>query len=110
MRELMLASKTLPELACCDRTDENKVAGCQSQVWLAFNTTEAKFQAWSDAKIIRGVLAVLLEVANSHPQAITAQTYINYMQEIGLHRHLSQSRANGITAVIHRLCSVHPRP
>lgn len=104
MRELMLASKALPVLPLEQRTDENKVSGCQSQVWLLFDEQQTRFLAWSDAKIIRGVLAVLLEKANGHSIRLDESAYVGYMHELGLHRYLSESRANGITAVIRRLC------
>ncbi len=104
MREIMLASKALPALAETERTDESKVAGCLSQVWLA-NSGQGSLQAWSDSKIIRGVLAVLIEKA-CEDLPMTAEDYQNYLVRLGMERYLSESRTSGIRHVIQRLVSV----
>lgn len=104
MREIMLASKALPALAEADRTDENKVAGCLSQVWLA-KSGQGSLQAWSDSKIIRGVLAVLIEKADEN-LPMTADDYRMYFVGLGMERYLSESRTSGIRHVIQRLASL----
>ena len=106
-RQIMLAGKTLSALDSTNATAHNEVAGCQSLVYLWASKASHKtacFQGWSDAKIIRGVLAVLLEKANAltYEQVLTFD-FALYLDQIGLSRHLSQSRADGITQVISRL-------
>lgn len=103
-RQVMLAGKTLPAPDDTHAVDHYQVAGCQSLVYLwksEGHGERVKFQGWSDAKIIRGVLAILLEKANtlSHPQ-VSTYDFASYLDQIGLSRHLSQSRADGITQVI----------
>lgn len=104
MREIMLASKALPVLAEAQRIDENKIAGCLSQVWLA-TSEPGVLQAWSDSKIIRGVLAVLIEKA-CEDRPMTAEDYQQYLVGLGLERYLSESRTSGIRHVIQRLVSI----
>jgi len=105
-RAIMLAAKQLPVLPEAARSDENLVPGCESQVWLArdTSTTSSMILAYSPSKIIRGVLAVLLEKANSVSDEHRACVdFHQYLRECELARHLSQSRSNGITGVIKRL-------
>ena len=81
-RTIMLAGKKLPAMPEHLQRDANSVEGCESPVWLALLDTEnsesresresseraglnTKFVAYSPSKVIRGVLAVLLEKANS---------------------------------------------
>ncbi|MBD3584844.1 SufE family protein [Salinimonas sp. HHU 13199] len=106
-RHVMLAGKTLPAPDSALAIPQNQVAGCQSLVYLWNGQATEKpmtFQGWSDAKIIRGVLAILLEKANAlSSQQILNYDFASYLDQIGLSRHLSQSRADGITQVIGRL-------
>lgn len=101
-RVLMLAGKALPALPEHQRTHDNSVEGCESPVWLC--ASDGEIMAYSPSKIIRGVLAVLLERANS----LTAEQrstfdFAAYLEQCQLSRYLSQSRGNGITAVISAL-------
>ena len=100
MREIMLASKSLPELHESYRIAENKVGGCLSDVWIV--KSDSGVMAWSDSKIIRGVLAVLLEKANSQNDQHETD-YEAYLASLGMARYLSESRTSGIRHVINRL-------
>ena len=105
-RAIMLAGKHLPVLPESSRSSRTLVPGCESQVWLALdtNTDKTMVRAYSPSKIIRGVLAVLLEKANSVPSNQRAEIdFHQYLAACQLERHLSQSRANGIAGVIDRL-------
>jgi len=101
-RTLMLAGKKLTPLDESLRDEHSAVPGCESPVWL-FNK-DGHFEGYSPSKIIRGVLAVLLEKANSlAPQERVQFDFEQYLQACQLDRYLSQSRGNGIKAVIKRL-------
>lgn len=103
LREIMLASKALPVLPETLRTEDNRVVGCQSNVWLA--EYQQKSAAWSDSKVIRGVLAVLLEKANG-VEKLTASDFHAYLTSLGMARYLSESRTSGIRHVINQLVSL----
>ncbi|GFD71174.1 SufE family protein [Alteromonas marina] len=103
-RTLMLSGKALAPLPLDARTETNAVEGCESPVWIAFSENETRVMAYSPSKVIRGVLAVLLEKAN----ALTQQQretfdYEQYLSRCQLERYLSQSRGNGIKSVIAKL-------
>lgn len=89
------------------RTDANKVRGCQSQVWMVAETDpasgELRIKADSDAFIVKGLIALLLRLyANRKPADIVANPP-DVFQEIGLGKHLSPTRANGLHAMIKRI-------
>ncbi|WP_420935787.1 SufE family protein [Alteromonas sp. A081] len=108
-RNIMLAGKKLPAMPEHLRCDTSLVEGCESPVWLALLDGEGskcnnKFVAYSPSKVIRGVLAILLEKANSLEQQERATfDFGAYLNECKLQRYMSESRGNGIKSVVHQL-------
>ena len=103
-RTLMLAGKSLMPLPVDKRTTITEVEGCESPVWLAYSNEHGSLMAYSPSKVIRGVLAVLLEKAN----ALTTEQrstfdFEHYLSRCQLERYLSQSRGNGIKSVLTKL-------
>ncbi len=87
------------------RLEQNKVKGCQSQVWIVPELKDDKiiFYADSDASIVKGIIALLLKVySNSTPDEILA-TKPDFLEEIGLRQHLSMSRANGLSSMLKQI-------
>ncbi len=84
------------------KTEQNKVRGCQSQVWLSaqLNGEQIIYQADSDAVIVKGLAALLVSVFSQRtPQEILG-SQTDFLSEIGLTQHLSQSRSNGLAAMV----------
>ena len=103
-RTLMLAGKSLTPLPEGERTADTAVEGCESPVWLAYSTEHGSLMAYSPSKVIRGVLAVLLEKANALPDTQRGDfDFEGYLSRCQLERYLSQSRGNGIKSVITKL-------
>lgn len=103
-RELMLTGKTLPALPEALKTDDTKVSGCESNVWLykafAADETHLVFCADSDTKIVKGLLVLLLTMVNGlTPEAIIELDLVAEFESLGLLSHLSESRGNGIRAI-----------
>lgn len=83
-------------------TDEFKVRGCQSQVWLVPEHKDGRiiFHAISDAAIVSGLIAILLKIySNRTPEEIIASPP-SFIEGIGLDEHLSPSRSNGLHAMV----------
>ena len=94
--------KSLPDMNESNRNEENKVKGCQSQVWLHAQLVDGKilYSGDSDAAIVKGIVSVLIKVyTNSTPDEVLA-TKPDFLEEIGLRQHLSMSRANGLSSMI----------
>ena len=89
-----------------DKTDQNKVEGCQSQVWMTHYEKEGKhyFDAYSDAHIVRGLQTVLLTLVNGKTTAEIQQLDLKAIfQQLGLAEHLSPTRRNGFAAMVNRI-------
>lgn len=87
------------------RLDENKVKGCQSQVWLfaELDGDKIKFYADSDAMIVKGLVALLLRVySNQKPDEILKYPP-DFIKKIGMDTHLSPTRANGLVAMVKQI-------
>ena len=108
-RAIMLAGKSLPLLPAEMRNASAYVNGCESDVWVAtiYQDGQEIIAGWSPSKIIRGVLSIILEKANTlSPSERTAFDFHHYLSQCGLDRYLSQSRGNGMKKVIDKL-TVH---
>lgn len=101
-----LGSK-LPPLDKDFYTDDWKVKGCQSQVWLVpqkLPDGRIKFMGDSDALIVKGLMAIVLMVYNNlTPQEIKHQQINEIFTSIGLKEHLSPSRRNGLESMIAKI-------
>lgn len=95
----------LPPLADEYKTEQNRVRGCQSQVWLVSECRDGKvfFQADSDAAIVKGLIALLLRVLSGRPAESVKKAQLGFINQIGLGKHLSPLRANGFASMIKRM-------
>ncbi len=94
--------KGLPLIDEKFKTEEYKVKGCQSQVWLNAELRDGKivYKADSDAVITKGLIALMIRVlSHQKPEDIT-DTKLGFIDKIGMKEHLSSNRANGLTAMI----------
>lgn len=103
-RQIMLLGKKLPTMSDEDKTDEVLVKGCESQVWLHCDQNEQKqfyFAADSDARIVKGLVVIVLAAFNGlKPSEIAEFNIEDYFAKLDLLKHLSPSRSNGIHAII----------
>jgi len=105
-RLLMSWGEQLAPLSDEERSDANRVDGCESQVWLVGDQVQGRwqFRASSDARLIRGLLALLLVRVNDASGAELGELdLVAWFTELGLARHLSPSRSNGLQAVLTRI-------
>ncbi len=105
-RMLMQWGERMPMLADEDKVDANLVQGCESLVWLVGDLQEGhwQFAAASDARLIRGLVALLLVRVNGLSAAeLQAVDLPNWFSQLGLSRQLSPSRSNGLNAVLQRM-------
>lgn len=87
------------------KTDSNLIDGCQSRVWLQCDMVDGKlvFRAESDALIVKGIIALLIQVLSGHtPDEILAAD-LHFIDKIGLTQHLSPTRSNGLLAMIKQI-------
>jgi cysteine desulfuration protein SufE len=109
MRYVIELGKALPDLPDADKTAENKVQGCASQVWLSVSSGEGAdpvmhFRGDSDAFIVRGLVAIVLEAYSEKKASdVVAFDALDLFKQIGLLEHLTAQRANGLRSMIQRI-------
>jgi sulfur transfer protein SufE len=90
--------QTKPKL----RTEHNKIRGCAASTWLALHNGQFYFD--SDSRIIKGLAALLLAQINKGEIRIENLTeWEDLLQNLGLRKHLSPSRNNGLQALVRRM-------
>lgn len=87
------------------RTDDYKVKGCQSQVWLQPGTENGVvvFKADSDAAITKGLVALMVRVLSGAPAREIAEAPLEFLEKIGLREHLSPTRSNGLVGMVKQM-------
>jgi cysteine desulfuration protein SufE len=94
--------RKLPPFPDALKTDEHKVQGCQSQVWLvpSGDAQRLQFSAISDSAIVSGLIALLLRVYSGRSAQEIVDTQPRFIEAIGLAKHLSPTRSNGLAAML----------
>jgi len=94
--------RKLPPLAPEDMIAANKVDGCQSQVWIVVSgdANRLDLRAASDSAIVSGLIALLLRVYSGHGAREILDTDPAFINAIGLGKHLSPTRSNGLAAMV----------
>jgi len=104
--DLGQAMAPLPE---AEKTDERRVKGCTSRVWLVIDPPEGdhfRFRADSDAHIVKGLAALLVRLYSGRSRDDIADIDPrDILTRIGLAEHLSPQRSNGLNSMIARIRS-----
>jgi len=97
--------KKLQPLDAQYKSDENRVRGCQSTVWLIADYKEGKifYKAESDAVIVKGLISMLIRVLSGQTPDDIIQAKLNFIHEIGMTTHLAQTRSNGLLAMVKQM-------
>jgi len=84
------------------KTEEHRLHGCQSMVWIvpSGDASRLDFAAVSDSAIVSGLVYLALRVYSGRPAGEILATEPDYIADIGLARHLSPTRSNGLAALL----------
>ena len=102
-------SKRLPLIQDEEETDDFRVWGCQSSVWIVpFHPEEngqvLNFRGKSDSVLVSGIISTVLSLyQNKTPEDILALDAQTELKRLDLESHLSPSRRNGLTGMIERI-------
>ena len=94
--------RKLPPFPDAWKTEEHRLLGCQSMVWIVpeGNAQNLRFHAISDSAIVSGLIYLALRVYSGRSAEEILATEPTYIQDIGLSRHLSPTRSNGVAAML----------
>ena len=95
----------LPAMKPENKVEKNLVKGCQSSVWFDVNCKDGNmaFEADSDSLVVKGMVAVLYKLFNNQPAKDVLDADLSFFEELGLWRHISSQRSNGLTAMVAHL-------
>ena len=94
--------RELPDLTEAQKSEENRLKGCQSQVWIdtEMRGDRLHFDAISDSAIVSGLIAMMLQVYSDRRPAEIIATPPDFIKAIQLEEHLSPTRSNGLSAMV----------
>lgn len=87
------------------KTEQNLIDGCQSRVWVQCDIRDGRlfFTADSDALIVKGIIALLIQVISGHTPQEILDADLYFIDRIGLKDHLSPTRSNGLLAMVKQI-------
>lgn len=109
---LMELGRKMPPMNESDKTEENRVKGCQATVWLKEtfvpgDPSRIEFLADSNSQIVKGLIAMLrLLYSGKTPQEILAINAQNLFARLELDRHLSPTRSTGLNSMVQKIRSL----
>ena len=94
--------RKLPAFPDAWKTEEHRLHGCQSMVWIvpSGDASRLEFAAASDSAIVSGLVFLALRVYSGRSAAEILATEPDYVAAIGLGKHLSPTRSNGLAALL----------
>ena len=104
-KKLIEIGKAMPALPEEFQTEENKVRGCQSQVWIKTTIEDGLvyYKGDSDALLVRGLVALVTGIYSGARAEDILKTSPDFIKNLGFETHLSPSRTNGLYAMIKRI-------
>lgn len=105
-RYLIDLGKGLPPMDPAEKTEENRVRGCISKVWVSTHRLEGEparlgFDADSDSAIVRGLVAVARHLFDGRTKdEIGAVEVDDVFGRLGFDQHISVNRRNGFQAMV----------
>lgn len=108
-RYIIDLGRNLPKFDPKDQTEENRVQGCTSKVWLVYKIEDNKviFSGDSDAHIVRGLVAIILMIfSEKTPAEILETDATKILTDLGLSQHLSPMRTNGLFSMVERIKAI----
>lgn len=95
--------RKLPPLEESLRTEQHRLLGCQSKVWIVAEVDappRIDFTAASDSAIVSGLIFLALRVYSGRSASEIVATDPHFITDIGLSKHLSPTRSNGLAALL----------
>ncbi len=100
--------KKLPKLDDIYKTEEYRIQGCTSNLWVVtkFNNGKISLSGSSDSVIVKGLFYLIYFAYNEESPDTIISTPLSFFEEIGLSDHLGQSRSNGLNSLRKKIKSI----
>jgi cysteine desulfuration protein SufE len=87
------------------KTEEYRIKGCQSSVWLTAQLENDKiiFRSDSDSSIVKGLASLMIRVLSNQKPDDIINAKLGFIDKIGLKEHLAPTRSNGLSAMIKQM-------
>lgn len=97
--------KSMPMIEEKYKTEDKLIKGCQSQVWMHSELKDRRvvYTADSDAIITKGMVALMIRVLSNHTPQEIIDSKLDFIEKIGLTKHLSPTRSNGLLSMIKQM-------
>ena len=94
--------RNLSSLSDDEKIEENRIKGCQSQVWFITELKNERliFRAMSDAAIVSGLIAILLRIYSDKRPKDIIEAPIHFIEALEFEQHLSPTRSNGLSSML----------
>ena len=102
-------AKKVQPLADEHKTEENKIRGCISNLWVTGNVTEdgtMKYQHDADSHMTKGTAKVILDIVNGEKQTEVAKLTLDSFQPLGIRELLTMQRQVGFASLIERVVRI----
>ena len=96
----------LPESA---KTEENRIRGCASKLWIIGGTREdntMNYQVDGDAHISKGTAKIVTDIVNGEPKNEVANLTVESFTPLGIKELLTMQRQNGLGELINRIIRI----
>jgi len=96
----------LPESA---KTDENRIRGCASKLWVIGGTREdgtMNYQVDGDAHISKGTAKIVTDIVNGEHKSEVANLTVESFTPLGIKELLTMQRQNGLGELINRIIRI----
>jgi cysteine desulfuration protein SufE len=106
-KRIIALAKALAPMPEAHKSDQNKVRGCSSTVWLAAGMRDGTvvYLADSDALLVKGLVKLLVDVYSGETPADILAHQPTFVEQLGLNANLSPNRASGVGAMIKQIKS-----
>lgn len=104
-KELIQLGRSLEPMSEEEHIERYKIKGCQSQVWLIPDFKDGKvfFRADSDAVLVKGIIALLVNVYSGATPDEILTNKPDFLKEVGITEHLSMNRTNGLASMMKQI-------
>lgn len=99
-RLLIQLSRTLPKPGDEELASIPEIHGCESRLWFAFQREPFSIQAYSDARLMQGILAIIIALLHEKSDEIREELDLQAVfDELKIAKHLTSTRLNGIQQI-----------